>query len=1248
MTRTTTRPQLDGENPWPGLESFQEDERAFFFGRERESTTLVQHVLDAAVTVLYGRSGLGKTSLLRAGLFPLLRQPRLLPEQRFLPVYVRFEVKPGAPPLARQLHQSVHNSIRTELPGAALPSDEESLWEYLHRRDIGLRNAENDRLTPVIVLDQFEELFTLGERAPDLVEAFRNDLGDLAENRIPADLSSRIEADEAVAARFDLRSRNFKLLISLREDYLPDLEEWCRLIPALGRARIRLLPLNRDDAFDAVHEPAKDLMTAALAKRVVDIVAGENLQRHGETAVADVEHRGDGQGASYLEPALLSLFCRELNEERKRLVQERFEEQLVESAKSGILSNYYSACVRDLPHAAEFVEDELITEKGFRNSYAREDAVPSILTDDELGRLIGSRLLRLVEYHGAQRIELTHDVLTRVVREHRDRRRGEEEKAALAARAERERQALEHAAMQREAELDRERRVERERRLESEQAAARRLKWLSAVLAAVCVVAVVLAVIAVRSSVSAKRARNEALAARNEALAQWLASQGLAILSGGQPGSEPEGIDELLEAQHISKRPAVVGAALNALSRKARLQKAFDMPPQGTFSTDTSTVNLYGVLTPGGEHVITRTKAGFQILDTQTGEPIGPPFANPDDIIKGVSPNGRYLAMLGKDYSIHLFDSDSRQPFGLPLPGNNSVFRAGVAVSSDGRHVAAADSENTVRLWDAQTGRQIATMMGRQDARVTALVFSPDGRSLASAGNEYAVRLWDSESGAALRETTRAGDQRMQTNDAILSLAFSPDGHTIAGGGKTVSREPYFSVGSPLRLWNADTGEAIGTPLAGNYGKIASMAFSPTGDRVVTAGSDKMLRLWDAHTGKPVGNPLGLQSPLYQVAFTREGNRIVTVSGDTVQTFDVDPDARLPVETYGSKVAHLADTNANGAWVLTTDAPRIGVVNEGTLRWLDPDTGEQLGQIVVSDALREIKRLLDISADRRWLAVAEPGNAMRILDASNGQPYGGLLKGHTGAINDATFSPDGQVVATASADTTVRLWDWGNGRQIGAQLEGHQHGVESVNFSKDGRRLVSRSTDSIRVWDTTSRRAIGKPIGGPGSSYPFTAAKLSPDGRRIAAATPYTIQQWDIDTGEPVGAPIGGEQINDIAYSPDGRYLVWISQFQILRFWDMTSGRQIGDPVDISFVGATAYVGFSPDARRVFMAAVRVSLSGSPPYVGGGIWQIPGPAAWVDALCDKLVSNPSEQQWKDWIPPGIRYQEPCPGKPRSH
>ena len=126
--------QLDRENPWPGLDSYQENAREFF-GRGREAALLLDQLRDAAVTVLYGRSALGKTSLLRAGLFPLLRA------ENFVPVYVRFELGPSAAPLSRQLHQSVDNAIRAEVPDSMLPSDDESLWEYLHRSRLRATNC---------------------------------------------------------------------------------------------------------------------------------------------------------------------------------------------------------------------------------------------------------------------------------------------------------------------------------------------------------------------------------------------------------------------------------------------------------------------------------------------------------------------------------------------------------------------------------------------------------------------------------------------------------------------------------------------------------------------------------------------------------------------------------------------------------------------------------------------------------------------------------------------------------------------------------------------------------------------------------------------------------------------------------------------------------------------------------------------------------------------------------------------------
>ena len=187
-----------------------------------------------------------------------------------------------------------------------------------------------------------------------------------------------------------------------------------------------------------------------------------------------------------MEPALLSLFCRELNEARKRRGAVRFDEQLIDGAQRDVLRKYYATCVDGLPkRVAEFVEDQLITRNGFRNSYAREDAVPTHLTETELDELIRSRLVRIEDRYGTERIELSHDVLTHVVRERRDQRKAEEERASLAAQLE--------AASRVNKNWIKQRAHERQRRLQSERE-KRRLRWLSVALAVLLVISSVLTV----------------------------------------------------------------------------------------------------------------------------------------------------------------------------------------------------------------------------------------------------------------------------------------------------------------------------------------------------------------------------------------------------------------------------------------------------------------------------------------------------------------------------------------------------------------------------------------------------------------------------------------------------------------------------------------------------------------------------------------------------------------------------------
>ena len=160
MTEAMASPKdelvMDPENPWPGLVPFTEDFHHYFFGREPETEELFRLVRRETLTVLFGQSGLGKTSLLRAGLFPRLRQTDMVP------VYLRLDYSPDTPPLIRQVWEVLAQTLKAQQMDAAAPSASETLWEYFHRRDVEFWTAKNRLATPLLVFDQFEELFTVG------------------------------------------------------------------------------------------------------------------------------------------------------------------------------------------------------------------------------------------------------------------------------------------------------------------------------------------------------------------------------------------------------------------------------------------------------------------------------------------------------------------------------------------------------------------------------------------------------------------------------------------------------------------------------------------------------------------------------------------------------------------------------------------------------------------------------------------------------------------------------------------------------------------------------------------------------------------------------------------------------------------------------------------------------------------------------------------------------------------------------
>src|SRR5512137_689848 len=150
---------IDPENPWLGLSSYTEETRSYFHGRDNEATELARRVQRKNLTVLFGQSGLGKTSLLRAGLVPRLRG------EGFCPVYVRVDYSRDSPPPAEQIKRAIFRATSEAghwtRPGTAIEG--ESLWEFLHHRGDLLRDASGRTLLPLLIFDQFEEIFTLGQ-----------------------------------------------------------------------------------------------------------------------------------------------------------------------------------------------------------------------------------------------------------------------------------------------------------------------------------------------------------------------------------------------------------------------------------------------------------------------------------------------------------------------------------------------------------------------------------------------------------------------------------------------------------------------------------------------------------------------------------------------------------------------------------------------------------------------------------------------------------------------------------------------------------------------------------------------------------------------------------------------------------------------------------------------------------------------------------------------------------------------------
>jgi hypothetical protein len=275
---------------------------------------------------VFGPSGTGKTSLLKAGLFPKLR------DEHFLPVAIRLDYSDKRQNLVGQVRAAMAAALQSYeieegLGRGGLADKEETLWEYFHRAVFW--DKRNNPATPVIVFDQFEEIFTLGHNHSTRGE-FLTELSDLIENYIPETVRERIERTGRKLG-FDAAEQHYKVLIALREDFVSRLDSLRKTLPSVMHNRFALTKMDGEQALRPVLLPGRGIVSDAVAEQIVRKVA---------SADPDIPLK-----ELAIDPALLSLMCRELNNRRLREGQETISADLVNNAASNILSDFYGTIV---------------------------------------------------------------------------------------------------------------------------------------------------------------------------------------------------------------------------------------------------------------------------------------------------------------------------------------------------------------------------------------------------------------------------------------------------------------------------------------------------------------------------------------------------------------------------------------------------------------------------------------------------------------------------------------------------------------------------------------------------------------------------------------------------------------------------------------------------------------------------------------------------------------------------------------
>ncbi|GAA3225208.1 AAA family ATPase [Actinocorallia longicatena] len=1082
--------------PYPGLTAFGLDDARWFFGRGQATADLLERLSarleNPGPLVVVGPSGVGKSSLLRAGLLHGARDGRLgVPGSG---EWRRVVFTPTAD-LAGDFAALLAGLAGIPSADPPPPPSAEALLEA-RTALAGRSEGAEDRI--VLVVDQLEAMFTL---CPDREQhrAFVEALVALASPREGGPLAL--------------------VVLGLRADFLGRCMAFPELVRALGEDTVFLEPMTAAELREAIELPARaaDLEVEAGLVEVLlhDLGVGENegydpgalpllahalratwRQGGGRALGLDAYHAAGGVEGAIAKSA--ERVYRDLDEPGKEIarrlllrmikISEDAETPRRES-REGLLQGSVDAgaaasVLEALAEARLVILDETTAEISHDALLREWPQLREWIDANRAGLLIGQRLDDAAgdwERGGRHPSDLLRSPRLAIVQGW-----AETEGASLAPLAG--------------TFLDASAAAER-RELTTARSRARRLRYLLSFVCVLLVFAAATGAVALREQRTAARERTEAqsrqLAGAATVLTESQPETALLLsVQAFRVHASPEARDRLLstQAHYLSERLATEGPAYAVAYR------------------------------PDGRGIAGADSAGVRVWD-EANRPA--PTSLPAGAYYGLAyaPDGRTLAASGQNGSVVLADQVTGEVHVLVDAARARGPAGAVAYSRDGHLLAAAGHDGTVRVWDAASRREVMTLTGGLGA-VESIAFSPDGRRLAGATADSAVLVWALTPGAVARRLTgHVGPVR--------SVAFSPDGRTVASGGDE----------GAVRLWDAATGEVAGS-LRGHIGPVRSVVFSPGGALLASGGDDASVRLWDVASRSPLTQLSGPSGPVAGLAFSPSGGTLAAAGADSsIGLWRLGPlgppdhgrpggaaalvmarDGRpLLASTDGSGPIRLWDVisgrllhtlgaggvepgvlafNATGTALAAADGERVAVWDLGA-------TGPPGRPRTTRSP--EAVRALAFSPDGRTLALGS-GRTLRLWPLDRRGPTTSRTP-HPSPINAVAFSPDGALVATGSDDRTVSLTRVGAASGGPSDCSGHSAPVRALAFGPSGGLLASASADhTVKLWSLRDRCRLVRTF--TGHAQGVVAVAVSADGTRIAdVGEEGFIDLWNLDSG---------------------------------------------------------------------------------------------------------------------------------------